>query len=222
MPLAYLPAHGHLGLTTREHCTLMAVMPAALKFCFVRFTTCRLACSVSSSRMLCRNYQAWFMQDHKGFVNISQDSFYRDLTQEEHANISEFNFDHPDAFAFDEVVRTLKALKAGQHVDIPVYDFVTSARTPTSIPIAKADVVLFDGILTFYTPGKLLLQDTHRYTLSNDIYRACLMRSMTTANGLRDAADIPVLKFDGILCAVSRTLHEEATQGLIEGHVGDI
>lgn len=92
-------------------------------------------------------------QDHKGFVNISQDSFYRDLTEQEHANIAEFNFDHPDAFSFDEVIKTIKALKAGKHVDIPVYDFVTSARTTQTIPIPRADVVLMDGILIFYHPG---------------------------------------------------------------------
>ena len=44
-------------------------------------------------------------------------------------------------------------MKAGKHVDIPVYDFVTSSRTAQSIPIAKADVVLVDGILIFYHPG---------------------------------------------------------------------
>ena len=32
-------------------------------------------------------------------VNISQDSFYRDLTEEEHVNIAEFNFDHPDFYS---------------------------------------------------------------------------------------------------------------------------
>ncbi|KAK9841457.1 hypothetical protein WJX74_006135 [Apatococcus lobatus] len=90
--------------------------------------------------------------DHTGFVNISQDSFYRDLTEEEHINIAEFNFDHPDAFSFEEIVNTVKALKAGRQVDIPVYDFVTSARTTQTIPIAKADVVLMDGILIFYHP----------------------------------------------------------------------
>ena len=95
------------------------------------------------------------VQDHTGFVNISQDSFYRDLTPEEHVNITEFNFDHPDAFAFDEVVKTIQALKAGQRVDIPVYDFVTSARTTATIPIERANVVLFDGILAFYNEGQL-------------------------------------------------------------------
>ena len=34
----------------------------------------------------------------KRVVLIAQDSFYRGLTQEEHDNVSSYNFDHPDAF----------------------------------------------------------------------------------------------------------------------------
>ena len=33
----------------------------------------------------------------KRVVLIAQDSFYRGLTPEEHANVTHYNFDHPDA-----------------------------------------------------------------------------------------------------------------------------
>ncbi len=60
------------------------------------------------------------MQDQERFVLVPQDSFYKDLTPEEAANIAKHNFDHPDAFAFEEMVACLKELKLGHPVDIPM------------------------------------------------------------------------------------------------------
>jgi uridine kinase len=57
------------------------------------------------------------------------------------------------AFAWNEIVATLRDLKAGRPAVIPQYDFVTSARHPESVPVQSADVVLFDGILAFYSAG---------------------------------------------------------------------
>lgn len=51
---------------------------------------------------------------------MPQDSFYRDLSTEEAANVGSYNFDHPDAFNFEEMVACLHALKQGQAVNIPV------------------------------------------------------------------------------------------------------
>ncbi|DBA99425.1 TPA: UMP-CMP kinase, variant 2 [Trebouxia sp. C0006] len=85
-------------------------------------------------------------------INLSQDSFYRNLTPQETADIANFNFDHPNAFAFDEIIHCLGQLKQANPVEIPQYDFVTSSRTG-QIPVQHADVILFDGILAFYTPG---------------------------------------------------------------------
>ncbi|KAK9810102.1 hypothetical protein WJX72_004944 [[Myrmecia] bisecta] len=88
----------------------------------------------------------------EGLLNMSMDSFYRDLTPSEQKDIANFNFDHPDAFAFDEIVHTLRDLKQGEPVHIPIYDFVTSSRRAETIPVPRADVILFDGILAFYNP----------------------------------------------------------------------
>lgn len=63
----------------------------------------------------------FLVQDGDRFVLIPQDSFYRNLTPKEAANVGAYNFDHPDAFAFDEMVACLRALKMGQPVSIPMY-----------------------------------------------------------------------------------------------------
>ncbi|XP_070104103.1 uridine-cytidine kinase-like 1 isoform X16 [Equus przewalskii] len=63
-------------------------------------------------------------------VLLSMDSFYKVLTkqQQEQAAHNNFNFDHPDAFDFDLIVSTLKKLKQGKSVKVPIYDFTTHSR----------------------------------------------------------------------------------------------
>lgn len=41
---------------------------------------------------------------------------------------NDYNFDHPDAFDFDLLTDTLRKLKQGKSVKIPVYDFTTHGR----------------------------------------------------------------------------------------------
>lgn len=43
-------------------------------------------------------------------------------------NIGEVNFDHPDAFDFDDALKVLKDLRDGKSVEIPNYSFVENAR----------------------------------------------------------------------------------------------
>ncbi|XP_017719189.1 PREDICTED: uridine-cytidine kinase-like 1 [Rhinopithecus bieti] len=63
-------------------------------------------------------------------VLLSMDSFYKVLTeqQQEQAAHNNFNFDHPDAFDFDLIISTLKKLKQGKSVKVPIYDFTTHSR----------------------------------------------------------------------------------------------
>nr|XP_043900495.1 uridine-cytidine kinase 2-A [Solea senegalensis] len=86
-------------------------------------------------------------------IILSQDSFYRVLTTEQKTRAlkGQFNFDHPDAFDNDLIVTTLWDIKDGKTVHIPVYDFVSHSRKEETVTVYPADVVLFEGILTFYS-----------------------------------------------------------------------
>ncbi|CAJ0960940.1 unnamed protein product [Ranitomeya imitator] len=113
--------------------------------------------------------------DHhqKQVVMISQDSFYCILTPEQKSKAlkGQFNFDHPDAFDNELILKTLQELMEGKTVQIPVYDFVTHSRLTImanmaeyevthktdfnlmkeeSVTVYPADVILFEGILAFY------------------------------------------------------------------------
>ncbi|KAK9880414.1 hypothetical protein WA026_010292 [Henosepilachna vigintioctopunctata] len=94
-------------------------------------------------------------QSERQVVCISQDSFYRDLTQAEitKAEKGQFNFDHPDAFNEIYMKETLLDILAGKIVKIPTYDYKNhTLRKDEIITIYPADVVLFEGILVFYFP----------------------------------------------------------------------
>ncbi|ELP91406.1 uridine-cytidine kinase, putative [Entamoeba invadens IP1] len=84
------------------------------------------------------------------FVVVSQDSFYRPLTKEEHDNVAEYNFDSPDAFDWQLIVDTLKNIKAKKPVSLPIYDYVTHSRKPEWVPVEVGDVVMFEGLYTFF------------------------------------------------------------------------
>nr|XP_027208768.1 uridine-cytidine kinase 2-like [Penaeus vannamei] len=87
-------------------------------------------------------------------VCISQDAFYRPLNPEESTKALKglFNFDHPDAFDTELILKTLRQILDGKICKIPNYDYVSNSRLDTTTTIYPADVVLFEGILMFYQP----------------------------------------------------------------------
>ncbi|XP_033050352.1 uridine-cytidine kinase 1 isoform X1 [Trachypithecus francoisi] len=92
-------------------------------------------------------------QRQRKVVILSQDRFYKVLTAEQKAKAlkGQYNFDHPDAFDNDLMHRTLKNIVEGKTVEVPTYDFVTHSRLPETTVVYPADVVLFEGILVFYS-----------------------------------------------------------------------
>jgi len=90
-------------------------------------------------------------------VHISQDSFYRELKQSEKVRAERglFNFDHPDAFDNKLMEQCLTDIIQGRETQIPVYDFKLNSRVrdkSVTVYPDQVDVVLFEGILTFYNP----------------------------------------------------------------------
>jgi len=78
---------------------------------------------------------------------ISQDSYYRDngfLTPEEKLKI---NFDHPSAIEFNLLIKHLEILKSGHPIEMPIYDYVSCARSKETIPVFPKPVVIVEGIL---------------------------------------------------------------------------
>lgn len=80
---------------------------------------------------------------------IDMDAYYRNyvhLTLDERRRI---NWDHPDALDLDLFVNDLARLREGEAISKPVYDFKTHLRSPSSVDVPPADVIVVDGIMLF-------------------------------------------------------------------------
>ena len=83
------------------------------------------------------------------FVFVPQDSYYKSAEFISNSNITAFNFDHPDAFDNDLIIEQLTALKNGEGIDLPTYDFVHHRRTEETVRLSPKKVVIFEGIMVF-------------------------------------------------------------------------
>ncbi|XP_043677479.1 uridine-cytidine kinase-like 1 isoform X1 [Vespula pensylvanica] len=92
---------------------------------------------------------------------LSMDSFYKVLNEKQHemAARNEYNFDHPDAFDIELLKTTLQRLKEGRMVEVPIYNFVTHRRESRTKTMYGANVIIFEGIFTFYNVDVLKMCD---------------------------------------------------------------
>jgi uridine kinase len=105
------------------------------------------------------------------FVCIAQDSYYKSAEFMDNQHITAFNFDHPSAFDTDLMVEQLRALKRGQSIRVPVYDFVHHRRSPETVEVAPRRLVLFEGIMVFVDPRVRELLDLKLYVDTPDDIR---------------------------------------------------
>lgn len=78
---------------------------------------------------------------------IQHDSYYLDrghMTAEERRNV---NYDHPDSLDTQLMIGHLTALRDGQAVEAPVYDFTTHTRTSQTVLVEPKSVIIVEGIL---------------------------------------------------------------------------
>ena len=78
---------------------------------------------------------------------IYHDNYYLahdDMTYEER---SKLNYDAPESFDTQGLIRDLRALRRGEAVDCPVYDYTIHNRSKETIHIEPSPVIIVEGIL---------------------------------------------------------------------------
>ena len=83
---------------------------------------------------------------------VSQDAYYWDNGSLSPEAKKEINFDHPDAIEWDLLVKHLDMLKNGETIPMPIYTYVTCARSKEVIPVKPTEVVIVEGILIMTCP----------------------------------------------------------------------
>lgn len=102
---------------------------------------------------------------------LEHDRYYRDrsdLRLEERATL---NYDHPDSLETDLMVRHVERLRAGQAVEVPVYDFTRYARVATTDLVQPRRAVIVEGILIFTDAALRNLIDVKVFVDADDDIR---------------------------------------------------
>ena len=80
---------------------------------------------------------------------VTHDNYYKahdEMTYEERCRL---NYDHPNAFDTELMIKHLKLLKEGQPVECPIYDYKIHNRSKNTLTIVPAKVIIVEGILIF-------------------------------------------------------------------------
>jgi len=84
---------------------------------------------------------------------VFHDNYYKKndhLTYEERCLL---NYDAPDAFDNDLLVKQLDALIEGQTIECPVYDFSDHNRSEETLMVQTRPIIIVEGILIFAEPA---------------------------------------------------------------------
>lgn len=90
---------------------------------------------------------------------LQHDSYYRNLGDMPLELRHAINFDHPDALDNELFINHVKALRAGETIEMPVYDFATHQRKNITIRIDPTPILIIEGILIFVDPSLRELMD---------------------------------------------------------------
>jgi len=69
------------------------------------------------------------------------------------------NYDHPDAFDTELLINHLEALRAGEGIEQPIYDYPTHSRLAQTIHVEPRPVIIVEGILVFVNSQMRALMD---------------------------------------------------------------
>lgn len=79
---------------------------------------------------------------------LYHDNYYKAHDEMPFEERKKLNYDHPDAFDTELLVEHIKALKSGQSIICPTYDYSQHNRAKNTITVEPRKVILIEGILT--------------------------------------------------------------------------
>jgi len=93
---------------------------------------------------------------------LRHDFYYFDKS---HFEVDEFNinFDHPDSFQTELLIKHLKKLIEGKAIDRPVYSYKTNERLTKVKRVNPSPIIIVEGILLFHYPKLRELFDLKIY-----------------------------------------------------------
>ena len=104
---------------------------------------------------------------------LSHDNYYRRRDEMPFAERCKLNYDEPAALETDLMARHLDALRHGQAIDCPVYDFSQHNRSGETVRIEPKRVIIVEGILIFENAALRQLMDIKIFVDTDADIRLC-------------------------------------------------
>jgi len=80
---------------------------------------------------------------------LNHDNYYKSHSDIPYEERTKHNYDHPDAFDTELMIADLKALRRGEVIHCPTYDYAIHDRAAETIEIRPTKVIVVEGILIF-------------------------------------------------------------------------
>jgi uridine kinase len=81
---------------------------------------------------------------------VYQDDYYCDQTHLSPEERRKTNYDHPQAFDWPLMVQQVQALRRGQAIDMPQYDFALDNRASQTVVVKPAPVIVVEGLFALF------------------------------------------------------------------------
>ena len=99
---------------------------------------------------------------------LEHDRYYRDRSELRLEERAALNYDHPDSLETDLLVQHVRALKAGETVEVPQYDFARHNRLDDRETVSPRAALIVEGILIFADAGLRALMDVKVFVDADD------------------------------------------------------
>ncbi len=81
---------------------------------------------------------------------VMQDDYYLDQTHMSPEDRRKTNYDHPDAFDWPLMMQHVQALRRGEAIEMPEYDFALHNRSSKTIHVKPAPVIVIEGLFALF------------------------------------------------------------------------
>ena len=79
---------------------------------------------------------------------VPLDSYYNDTSHMTDDERRKINFDHPDAFDWNLLIKQINMLRNGEAIEQPTYSYILSNRLKETVHVNPKPVIIIEGIMT--------------------------------------------------------------------------
>lgn len=117
---------------------------------------------------------------------VPLDSYYNDTSHMTEKERRDINFDHPDAFDWQLLVKHVELLRNGEAVEQPTYSYLKCNREKETVHVEPKPVIIIEGIMALLNKQlrdmmdlKIFVDTDSDERLIRNIQRDCVERGRT-------------------------------------------